>query len=101
MKEQLKTISLTAKEAVVAAENEAQIEALRVQYLGKKGELTAILKQMGGLSPEERPIMGQLANEVRTSIENAFNEAKENAAKIMENTVKAPEISKKTSSWES
>ena len=41
------------------------LEALRVKYLGKKGELTAVLKQMGKLSAEERPVIGQLANEVR------------------------------------
>ena len=52
------------------------LEALRVKYLGKKGELTAILKQMGGLSAEERPVIGQLANEVRAFIENEINEKK-------------------------
>lgn len=76
MKEQLKKISLAAKEAVAAAENEAQIEALRVQYLGKKGELTAILKQMGGLSPEERPIMGQLVNQAKQELEELIAEKK-------------------------
>lgn len=46
-----------------------QVDAIKVRYLGKKGELTALLKQMGKLSPEERPVMGQLANEVRVQIE--------------------------------
>ena len=41
------------------------MENLRVKYLGKKGELTAVLKQMGKLTAEERPVIGQLANEVR------------------------------------
>ena len=45
------------------------LDELKVKYLGKKGELTAILKQMGKLSPEERPVIGQLANEVRATIE--------------------------------
>ena len=49
-----------------------QLEALRVKYLGKKGELTAVLKQMGGLSAELRPIMGQMANEVRAAVEKAI-----------------------------
>lgn len=93
MKEQLKTISLTAKEAVVAAENEAQIEALRVQYLGKKGELTAILKQMGGLSPEERPIMGQLVNQAKQELEELISEKKSVlAAKAQEEQLKAETI---------
>ncbi len=77
MKEQLKNISLSASEAVAAAENEAQIEEIRVKYLGKKGELTAILKQMGSLSPEERPIMGQLVNEAKAQLETLIAEKKE------------------------
>jgi len=77
MKEQLKSISLTASEAVAAAENEAQIEEIRVKYLGKKGELTAILKQMGSLSPEERPKMGQLVNEAKAQLEALIAEKKE------------------------
>ena len=77
MKEQLKSISLTASEAVAAAENEAQIEEIRVKYLGKKGELTAILKQMGSLSPEERPVMGQLVNEAKAQLEALIAEKKE------------------------
>ena len=55
--------------------NAGELEALRVQYLGKKGELTAVLKSMGKLSPEERPAMGALANEVRTALEAAIEEA--------------------------
>ena len=42
-----------------------------MKYLGKKGELTAVLKQMGSLSAEERPVMGQMANEVRAAVEKA------------------------------
>ncbi len=90
MKEQLKNISLVAKEAVAAAENEAQIEALRVQYLGKKGELTAILKQMGALSPEERPIMGQLVNQAKQELEELIAEKKSSLAlKAQEEQLKA------------
>ena len=81
MKEKLIKIRGIAMDALKAASTLEELEELRIKYLGKKGELTAVMKGMGALSPEERPIMGQLANEVRTSIENAFNEAKENAAK--------------------
>ena len=70
MKDQIKQIRIDAEEAIKSATSEQEIEALRIRFLGKKGELTAILKQMGGVSPEERPIIGQLANEVRSYIEN-------------------------------
>ena len=52
-----------------------EIDALRVKFLGKKGELTAILKQMGGLSAEERPVIGQMANDVRQNLEKMLDEA--------------------------
>ena len=55
--------------------NSAALDALRVKYLGKKGELTAVLKQMGKLSAEERPVMGQLANDVRAALEAALEAA--------------------------
>ena len=58
--------------AQLEAIRSAALDALRVRYLGKKGELTAVLKQMGKLSPEERPVMGQMANEVRAALESAI-----------------------------
>ncbi len=70
MKQELEAIRRKAEQELNAAESQQALEALRVQYLGKKGEVTAILKKMGGLSPEERPVIGQLANEVRAFIEN-------------------------------
>lgn len=69
MKTQLEEIRKAAKEALEAFETKEQIEEARIKYLGKKGELTAILKQMGKLSAEERPVIGQLANEIRADIE--------------------------------
>ncbi len=68
MKQKLEKIRSEALSRVAQAASLQELEEARVVYLGKKGELTAILKQMGGLSPEERPAMGQLANEVRTAI---------------------------------
>ena len=64
------------KETALAQINEpnADLEQIKIKYLGKKGELTAVLRGMGGLSPEERPIVGQLANEVRAQIEEAIAE---------------------------
>ena len=76
MKEQLEQIKIHAIEQLDAASTPAQLEELRVRLLGKKGELTAVLKQMGSLSPEERPIMGQLANSVRAEIEQKLDERK-------------------------
>lgn len=72
MKQALEGIRALALEQLSAADSLAQLEDLRIRYLGKKGELTAILKQMGGLSAEERPVVGQLANLVRSAIEEAL-----------------------------
>ncbi len=76
MREQLEQIKLNALAALEAAETPAALEELRVKLLGKKGELTAVLKQMGKLSPEERPVMGQMANAVRAEIEKKLEECK-------------------------
>ena len=71
MKEQLEAIRKGALEAIAGTKAAAELDALRVKYLGKKGELTAVLKLMGSLSAEERPVMGQMANEVRAAVEKA------------------------------
>ncbi len=72
MKETLERIRREALEALEQTGAAQDLDALRVKYLGKKGELTAVLKQMGRLSAEERPAMGQLANEVRAAVETAL-----------------------------
>ena len=72
MKAQLEQIRRAAKEALASFDSAEQLEKARIQYLGKKGELTAILKQMGKLSAEERPVIGQLANEIRKDIEDTI-----------------------------
>ena len=69
MKQQLEIIRENAIRELNEARGQQVIENLRIKYLGKKGELTSILKQMGGLSAEERPKIGQLANEIRAFIE--------------------------------
>ena len=74
MKEQLRQIEETASAAISSCTDLRALDELRVKFLGKKGELTAILKQMGKLSAEERPVMGQLANEVRGKLESMISE---------------------------
>ena len=90
MKETLETIRREALAALDGAGNAQELDALRVKYLGKKGELTAVLKMMGKLSAEERPAMGQLANEVRSALESALEaKGKELEAKALEDRLKA------------
>ena len=72
MKEQLEAIRKGALEAIAGTKAAAELDALRVKYLGKKGELPAVLKLMGSLSAEERPVMGQMANAVRAKPEEAL-----------------------------
>ena len=73
MKQQLQNIELAAKQELEKIHDSAELESLRVKFLGKKGELTAILKQMSTLSAEERPVIGQLANKIRADIEEAIS----------------------------
>ena len=74
MKEQLRNIEEKARDAISSVTDLRALDDLRVSLLGKKGELTAILKQMGKLSAEERPAMGQLANRVRATLEQLLSE---------------------------
>ena len=93
MKEQLELIRQNALAALDAAETPAALEELRVKLLGKKGELTAVLKMMGKLSPEERPIMGQMANAVRAEIEEKLEACKASiGAKVLEAKLAAEAI---------
>ena len=84
MKETLEKIKAAALQEL--ADKGADLEALRIKYLGKKGELTAVLRGMGQLPAEERPVIGQLANNVRAAIEEALrarlDEAKEAALRL-------------------
>ncbi len=76
MKEQLNNIKVQAEKELASVDGMPELENLRVKYLGKKGELTTVLRGMGSLSAEERPLIGQLANEVRGFIENKLDETK-------------------------
>ena len=93
MKEQLNNIKQQAMAALDAASTPAQLEELRIKYLGKKGELTAVLKQMGSLSAEERPVMGQIANSVRAEIESALEASRSRInAVVLEAKLKAESV---------
>ncbi|MBS5317189.1 MAG: phenylalanine--tRNA ligase subunit alpha [Clostridiales bacterium] len=76
MREKLEQIKSSALEAINNASDLKVLEDLRVQYLGKKGELTAVLRGMKDLTPEERPVVGQMANEVREALEVALADKK-------------------------
>lgn len=77
MKEKLEQIREQALKELSGLTVISELENLRVKYLGKKGELTAILRGMGGLTAEERPIIGKLANEVREEIEAVIGSSSE------------------------
>lgn len=86
MKETLQKILSEALEALNSPE--CNLEEIRIKYLGKKGELTAVLRGMGQLSPEERPVVGQIANEVRAQIEAKISELQESQkARELENAL--------------
>lgn len=87
MEAKLKALEEKAKLEISQADSTAVLEQARVHYLGKKGELTEILRGMGALSAEERPLVGKIANLVRENIEAALEEAKA--------TVKSKELEKK------
>lgn len=76
MKAALEAIEKNAFAELEAAADLKEIDSIRVKYLGKKGELTNILKQMGQLSAEERPVIGQLANKIRADIESKIETQK-------------------------
>lgn len=93
MKQQLENIESEAIKEAASCGSIKGLDDLRVKFLGKKGALTAILKQMGKLSAEERPVIGQLANKIRQDIENVITEKmtelkeKEREAKIAEESI--------------
>ncbi len=80
MKDLLNKIKNDAEKRLSEITSEEELEAFRVEILGKKGALTQVLRGMGALSPEERPIVGQLANEIRFAIEGEITEKKASLA---------------------
>ena len=78
MKERLEALRTEALQELQQVENPQQLNDLRIKYLGKKGALTEILRGMGALSAEERPVIGQVGNDVRAAIEEVI-EVKQSA----------------------
>ncbi|NLM05167.1 MAG: phenylalanine--tRNA ligase subunit alpha [Clostridiales bacterium] len=76
MEKKLRELLENAKTEIDLADSMDILESTRVKYLGKKGELTQILRGMGSLSPEERPVVGKVANEVRETIQVLIENAK-------------------------
>ncbi len=76
MKEKLQSIRELAEQAMAACKDSRELDAIRVKYLGKKGEVTALMKNMRNLAPEERPAFGQMVNELRAAIETGLAENK-------------------------
>ncbi len=91
MREKLSQIKASALEQINSAD--CDLEQIKIKYLGKKGELTAVLRGMGALSAEERPVIGQLANDVRACIESAIAEKQTELQKAaLENRLKAEKL---------
>ena len=74
MQEKLNEIKAAAVNAIESAKSTAKIDEVRVKYLGKKGELTTILKSMANLSKEEKPVVGKLVNDAKKAIEQKLEE---------------------------
>ena len=87
MKEQIEQIRISAKDEILKVDSLQSLVDLKVKYLGKKGELTSVLRGMGALSAEERPVIGSLVNEVRDELEALISEK--------ENEFKQAELNKK------
>jgi phenylalanyl-tRNA synthetase alpha chain len=77
MKDKLSKIEAAALQSATEAVTETELQQIRARYLGRKGEITAVMKGMGQLSSEERPLVGALANEVKDRLEAAFAERQE------------------------
>ncbi|MBE0500973.1 MAG: phenylalanine--tRNA ligase subunit alpha [Desulfuromonadales bacterium] len=72
MKQRLEQLLTSAKQAISQAETESSLQGVRVAILGRKGELTALMKGMGSLSQEERPVIGSMVNRIKTEFEELF-----------------------------
>ena len=82
MKEEIENLKKQALEELANSKSSKELNDLRVKYLGKKGELTGLLRGMGSLSLEERPKMGALVNSAKQEIENEIQEKEKELLKL-------------------
>src|SRR5438874_5234121 len=80
MIDELNALLAQAKDELADARDEAQVEAARIKFLGKKGSLSAVLRGMGKLAPDERPRVGEAVNSVKAGIEDLLERAKKAVA---------------------
>ena len=93
MKEKIEEIKKSAKEKIAAITSLQELQDLKVKYLGKKGELTSILKGLGGLAAEDRPKVGSMVNQVRDELEKSIESAeKAMKAKALEQRLEKEKI---------
>lgn len=92
MKQKLEEIKSAVESVLSDIKDMEAVEQIRIKYLGKKGELTAVLKGMGALSKEERPVIGALANEIRQKLENEIENKKASIAAKLEEVKLESEI---------
>ena len=83
MKREIEAIKKAAQERIAKITSLQELQATKVEYLGKKGKLTSILKGLGGLSQEERPKVGSMVNQVREEIEQTLAKAEQNMKRKM------------------
>ena len=96
MKEKLQGILQSAKEQLAAAADARALDEARVKFLGKKGELTALLKGMKDVAAEERPVVGQLINDVRAEIETIIDKQKKLLREFEETSTDENQIKRKS-----
>lgn len=92
MKEKLEQIKAEAIRQIEASDALEKLNEIRVNYLGKKGELTAVLKSMKDVAPEDRPKVGQLVNEAREEIERVLEEYKAGMERILRESKMKAEV---------
>src|SRR5699024_829381 len=97
MKEQLEKLQKETWEQVEAVNDLKVLQDIQVAFVGRKGSITEVLRGMGKLSKEERPVIGELANKVRGNIESAVKEKKEQLeALVLEEKLKEEKIDRKS-----
>ena len=96
MKEKLQGILQSAKEQLAAAADARALDEARVKFLGKKGELTALLKGMKDVAAEERPVVGQLINDVRAEIETIIDKQKKLLREFEETSTDENQVKRKS-----